>query len=250
MNLKTLDYTILENLPKKQKMSFVMDGRFQLQKGYNFYRHSIWNTEWFKKCRYIIKNSVGLHIDDVYSKVSKLIPHNSPFGVDYIISSVILHDERKKAPLKRSWSKTIYIDYKGYICINKPVFKHYHRTSLTKGEKLHRRGLQKSVKNRKAVEYSTLLKLSKNPEKVKYYQELLKEYYSTIKFISEKGLNIKRGVYRTWKNSKHWVRFTLIQIKEKENKAKDLKQKLAQIESGDYSYFDRLKKECHHFENP
>lgn len=244
MNLKTLDFDKLSCLPYKLSIKRRLNNRLNSTSicGWDCY-NSIWNTELFKKIQHILKNSEGRHIDDIFSKISKMIPNNYPYSNHYILE----YTYRNKATDRFG---TLYINLDGIICrtIRKP---YRYRRSYSRNEWLTER---RRKKKRKDITASTLITILNTPLLFDFYKKLLfdsKTILSKIQSYTKWSSEEKQPNKRDYGRKSSYQ----VEIKKYNKQLNKIQKDIQLIENKDYTcfydsklYLYSIGKECPHFE--
>lgn len=249
MNLKTLDLDTLSLLPKRQKMSITLSGRFESKSHGWDKNNSIYNNEVFKNAIYILKNSYGKHIDNVFSKVSKLVPSNSPYSASYLVERYVSHNERN-----RGWYYlSSYVNQEGIITKVEPNPYKRYKSTYDREKWLKERALQAK---RNEIITTTLLKLINNKPLFQFYSKLLKNEKTILTSIADTNKFWREYNPKNYKGGKDYRRIQLPKrISSDEIKLQQVRRDIQKIENGKYNvfyesnvYLYSLQKECPHFE--
>lgn len=248
----------VELLPQRLGIRKNLNGKRHAYCDFSYYRHSLWNKEIIPKCAKIIESSVGLHVDDVFSKISKIVSKNFPYSNYDVLSFSINYDERKNEGVEiyRN-SKQLYINKEGVITRVPPKSYKSYKTDYYRKQWLEERRQQKI---RNVVVHKTLLKLINNKMLYNFYVQLIKNEKGIISSISDyhkltpstKGRN---DFWARYNNQRYANKHKL--IAEKEIELQKVRNDISKIEAGEYNifyesnvYLYSLQKECPHFESP
>ena len=241
----------VEFLPQRLGIRKNLNGKRHAYYDFGYYRHSLWNKEIIPKCAKIIESSVGLHVDDVFSKISKIIPKNFPYSNHEVFSFSINYDERKNEGVEiyRRYRK-LYIDKQGIICeYIRPT--NPHKYAYIYKEQQEKRKIQKQ---RDKIIAETLLKLVNNKLLFEFYSKLLKDEKAVMlsikEFIQWRVDNVVRKKKDDW-----WYIYKTKNHLRAEKRLQQVKNDISKIENGEYNifyesnvYLYSLQKECPHFE--
>ncbi len=248
----------VEFLPQKLGIRKTLDGKLRGFEDSKHYRHSLWHGNVIPKCAKIIESSVGLHVDDVFAKISKIVPKNFPYSNHDVFSFSINYDERKNEGVEiyRN-SKDIYINKDGIITKKPPKDYKVYKSNTRYKKEIEER---KQQKLRDVVVHKTLLKLINNKLFYKFYVDLIKKEKGILSLISDyrkltsstKGRN---DFWARYNNQRYANKHKL--IAEQQLELQNVRNDISKIENGEYNifyesnvYLYSLQKECPHFESP
>ena len=248
----------VEFLPQKLGIRKDLNGKRHAYCDFEYYRHSLWNKEIIPKCAKIIESSVGLHVDEVFSKITKVIPKNFRYSNHDVFSFSINYDERKNEGVEiyRN-SKDIYIDKEGIIS-QIPPKPHQHCSSNWYKKVWEEE--RKQQKLRDVVVHKTLLKLINNKLFYKFYVDLVKKEKGILSLISDyrkltPSTSSRKDYWARYNNQRYANKHKL--IAEQEVELQNVRNDISKIENGEYNifyesnvYLYSLQKECPHFESP
>ncbi len=187
MNLKNIDIDKLEVLPARLGRSVHITPALNIERRYQYkwWNHSRWNSEGWKKARKIMQNSEGNYIDDLTSKVVKLIPKEErPLQQikEYIPrliigkrTGVVMQLGMYGCPNRHGHECNLYVDFDGVIKKVKRIKhprgrfdarKHYS----TKTKSRARNKEQRITRKKESFLALTLIN----------YPDLLKEYHNVV----------------------------------------------------------------------
>lgn len=248
----------VEFLPQKLGIRKTLDGKLRGFEDSKHYRHSLWHGNVIPKCAKIIESSVGLHVDGVFSKISKLIPKNFRYSNHDVFSFSINYDERKNEGVEiyRN-SKDIYINKDGIITKKPPKDYKVYKSNTRYKKEIEER---KQQKLRDVVVHSTLLKIINNKLLYQFYVSLIKDEKRIASEINEyrriqPSTRKKNDIWKRIENERYANKHKLITATQKQLELK--RNDMSKIENGEYNifyesnvYLYSLQKECHHFEQP
>jgi len=253
MNLKTLDLEKLSVLPYRQSIKTTLNGKLNTYTicGWDCY-NSYWNNETCRKIRHILENSMGKHIDDIHSKVSKM-NHIYPYSTEDVIAMYIKGDERHKYfNIDKIWYGRLYINKEGIITKSpaKP-YKSYKNQVYRKKQLAE----IKFKKHREKVISDTLLKIINNKLLFEFYVKLLREEKSIVSSIKNFVQWQVDNIIKEKKDDWYYYKYKIKNNTKAEIKLQQIRKDIQSIENGYYNifydsnvYLYSLQKECPHFE--
>lgn len=268
---------IIDNIPSRLGIRYNDSVVNKYKASYRKERHYRHYCDAYPIGETIIKNSIGKHINQVFSDLSyKFRELNTEYSAKEITTRFI---DWSNYPLwkihKSKWNKCefgIFIDEQGYLREKKKTVQ--KRYCLTKEEQLIYKNRNKN-RNKEERKFNkktslTLLSIINNPLLYGFYSSLIskRKYLNSgiihcDKMISQFLYSIKndtrnRERYREKNNENYyWIKTYRKDKFKYEQELVETDKQISQIESGDYTafynsntYLFSIGKECPHFESP